>query len=208
MNETKRILDELDKIDQEGGGADPSTFDEFKIFIDGSNTDQAKTVKKKHLRRGGIGIYHPDSNTRIAEPFPLPNPTNNRAEYWACIRALKWVLQETEDIGLAKQSKIKVILYSDSMLVINSMTKWVPGWKRRGWKKSDGKPVLNKELIVELDNLISNRLPLTKFVKVKAHQKKPRDPAKVWLWKGNFIADKLAEEGRMMASMMDSDSSM
>ena len=208
MNETKRILDELDKIDQEGGGADPSTFDEFKIFIDGSNTDQAKTVKKKHLRRGGIGIYHPDSNTRIAEPFPLPNPTNNRAEYWACIRALKWVLQETEDIGLAKQSKIKVILYSDSMLVINSMTKWVPGWKRRGWKKSDGKPVLNKELIVELDNLISNRLPLTKFVKVKAHQKKPRDPAKVWFWKGNFIADKLAEEGRMMASMMDSDSSM
>lgn len=199
MKLAESIMSELEKIDQEGGAKEPSTFNEFKIFIDGSNTDQAKTVKRKHLRKGGIGIYHPESNTRIAEPFPLENPTNNRAEFWACIRALKWVLQETEESGSEKQSKIRVILYSDSMLVINSMTKWVSGWRRRGWKKSDGKPVLNKELIIELDNLITNHLPLTKFVKVKAHQKKPSDPAKVWLWKGNFIADKLAEEGRMIA---------
>lgn len=199
MNHWKKIMTELDIIDQVGGAKDPSTLNEFKIFIDGSNTDQAKTFKKKYLRRGGIGIYHPESNTRIAEPFPLPNPTNIRAEWWACIRALKWVLQETEKIGLEKQGKLKVILYSDCQNVIDSMTKWISGWKRRGWKKSDGKPVLNKELIVELDNLISNRLPLTKFVKVKAHQRKPKDSNKIWLWKGNFIADKLAEEGRMMA---------
>ena len=184
----------------EKGAKDPSNFNEFKIFVDGSNTDQVKTIKQKNLRRGGIGIYHPESNTRVAEPFPLPNPTNNRAEYWACIRALKWVLQETEDRGLIKQTKIKVILYSDSMLVINSMTNWISGWKKRGWKKADGKPVLNKELIVELDNLITNRLPLTKFVKVKAHKKKPKDPSKVWFWEGNFVADKLAEEGRMIAT--------
>lgn len=171
----------------------------FHMFVDGSNTDQVKTVKKKQLRRGGIGIYHPDSNTRIAEPFPLPNPTNNRSEYWACIRALEWVLGVTKKIGLRKQMKLKIILYSDSMLVINSMTKWLPGWKRRGWKKSNGQPVLNKELIIKLDQLISNIFPLTTFVKVKAHQKKPKDPKLVWAWKGNFIADKLAEEGRMIA---------
>jgi len=199
MNDIKKLMKEINKIDEDGKAKEPSSFTVFKIFTDGSNTDQAKTVRKKHLRRGGIGIYHPDSNTRIAEPFPLPNPTNNRAEYWACIRALMWVLEETEHLGLEKQSKLKVILYSDSMLLINSMTKWLPGWKRRGWKKSDGKPVLNKELIEEFDKLITNRLPLTTFVKVKAHQKKPKDPKKVWLWKGNFIADKLAEEGRMIA---------
>ena len=73
------------------------------------------------------------------------------------------------------------------------------GWKKNNWKKSDGKPVLNKELIVKLDNLISNRLPLTTFVKVKAHLKKPTDQKMVWLWKGNFISDKLAEEGRMIS---------
>lgn len=172
---------------------------EWKIFVDGSSTDQAKTFKKKHLRKGGIGIYHPDSKTRIAEPFPLENSTNNRAEYWACIRALKWVLQETEHLGEKEQLTLKPILYSDSMLVINSMTKWVKGWKKRGWKKANGEPVLNKELIIELDKIILQRLPLTTFVKVKAHQNKPKDKTKFWLWEGNFIADKLAEEGRMMA---------
>jgi len=178
---------------------DLGEFKTFHIFIDGSNTDQVKTLKKKHLRRGGIGIYHPDSNTQIAEPFPLPNPTNNRAEYWASIRALEWALDVTKDLGLKKQMKTKVILYSDSMLVIDSMTKWLPGWKRRGWKKANGQPVLNKELITKLDQLISNQLPLTKFVKVKAHQKKPKDPKLIWAWKGNFIADKLAKEGKMIA---------
>jgi hypothetical protein len=38
---------------------------------------------------------------------------------------------------------------------------------------------------------------LTKFIKVKAHQSKPSDEKLVWLWKGNYIADKLPEEGRM-----------
>lgn len=180
----------------------PLELTTFHIFTDGSNTDQSKTVMKKHLRYGGIGVYIPDTDTRISEPFPLPNPTNNRAEYWACIRALEWVLSETEKLGLRKQMNLKIILYCDSMLVINSMTKWLAGWKRKGWKKSDGKPVLNKELIIKLDQLISNIFPLTKFVKVKAHQKKPNNPALIWEWKGNFIADKLADEGRMIAEKL------
>ena len=79
------------------------------------------------------------------------------------------------------------------------MTKWLSGWKKKNWKKSDGNNVLNKELIVKMDNLISNRLPLTTFVKVKAHQKKPSDQKMIWLWQGNFIADKLADEGRKIA---------
>ena len=144
MTETNHITVELEKRDREQAQSeekDPSTFNEFKIFIDGSNTDQAKTFKQKHLRRGGIGIYHPESNSRIAEPFPLSNPTNIRAEWWAGIRALKWVLQETEERGIKEQSKIKVILYCDCQNVIDSMTKWVSGWKKTrmekiGWKTS------------------------------------------------------------------------
>jgi ribonuclease HI len=187
----------MSKLDNKVEIKKPFMINEFKIFIDGSNTDQAKTYHKKHLRRGGIGIYHPDSNTKISEPFPLSNPTNIRAEWWAGIRALKWVLQETKERSEEEQAKIKVILYCDCQNVIDSITKWIPGWKRRGWKKSDGNPVLNKELIIELDNIITNKLPLTKFVKVKAHQNKPKDKDKLWIWEGNFIADKLAEEGRL-----------
>lgn len=180
----------------------PSSFDKFEIFVDGSATDQAKTLHKKHIRRAGIGIYQPASGTSIAEPFPLPNPTNNRAEYWACIRALEWILEQTKDRSLEEQAKIEVYLYCDSQLLINSITKWVKGWKRKGWKKADGKPVLNKELVEKLDQLVTNRLPKTKFVKVKAHQKKPPRSAGervYYLWKGNFQADLLAKQGRTIA---------
>lgn len=180
----------------------PSSFNNFEIFVDGSATDQAKTFHKKHLRRAGIGIYHPASGTSIAEPFPLPNPTNNRAEFWACIRALEWVLEQTKDRSLEEQTKIEVKLYCDSQLLINSMTKWVAGWKRKGWKKADGKSVLNKGLVEKLDQLMMNRLPKTKFVKVKAHQKKPHRSAgdeAYRLWKGNHQADLLANQGRAIA---------
>lgn len=178
----------------------PSTFRIFKLFVDGSATDQAKTLHEKHLRRAGIGIYHPDSGTHIAEAFPLPNPTNNRAEYWACIRALEWVLQTTKE--QKDQHNIDVVLYCDSQLLISSMTVWVSGWKRRGWKKADGKPVLNVELVQKLDQLIRNRLPKTKFVKVKAHKAKPskaQGKEAFWLWEGNKIADDLANQGRAIA---------
>ena len=175
---------------------------DFKIFTDGSNTDQAKTFHAKYLRKGGIGIYHPDSNTQISEPFPFENPTNIRAEWWAAIRALQWVLEMTKNLNDNEQKKIKVFLYIDCQNVIDSMTKWVPGWKKKGWKKADGKPVLNKELIVLLDNLISNKLPLTTFIKVKAHQSKPKDKKLLWLWNGNYVADKLADEGRIKAEQL------
>jgi ribonuclease HI len=164
----------------------------MKIFIDGSTTDQSKTVHKKELRRGGIGIYHPETNLRVAEPFPLENPTNNRCEFWACIKALEWVLtQKKPDI---------IFIYTDSQLLINSMTKWVSGWKKRGWKKWNGQVIKNVELVQKLDKLLL-RLPNTKFVKVKAHQKKPKDPSKLFEWRGNNIADALAKKGRRIAEM-------
>jgi len=46
----------------------------------------------------------------------------------------------------------KVTLHSDSKYVIDAMTKgWLEGWKKRGWKKSDKKPVLNQDLWRRLD---------------------------------------------------------
>ena len=170
---------------------------EFKIFTDGSNTDQAKTLHSKYLRKGGIGIYHPDSDTKISESFPFENPTNIRAEWWAVIRALQWVLKNTSNLNEEEHKKVKVYIYIDCQNVIDTMTKWINKWKKNGWKKANGKPVLNKELIIQLNDIISNKLPLTKFVKVKAHQTKPVDEKLLWLWNGNYIADKLAEQGRI-----------
>ncbi|MCZ6842769.1 MAG: ribonuclease HI, partial [SAR324 cluster bacterium] len=39
----------------------------------------------------------------------------------------------------------------------NGITKWIHGWKRKGWRKADGKPVLNQDLWRELDPLVSAR---------------------------------------------------
>lgn len=66
--------------------------------------------------------------------------TNNQMELMAVIQGLK---------ALTKPCAIQ--LFTDSKYVLDGYTQWMAGWKRRGWKKSDKKPVLNKELWMELD---------------------------------------------------------
>lgn len=63
----------------------------------------------------------------------------------------------------------------DSQYVINSLTVWLPGWKRRGWKKADGKPVLNAELIRQLDAGLQGRE--VSFEWVKGHAGHPLNEA-------------------------------
>jgi ribonuclease HI len=60
-----------------------------------------------------------------------------------------------------------LLVYCDSSYVINSITKWMPGWKRRGWRKGDGKPVLNVEIMKALDEAMSGRR--VRFEWVKGH---------------------------------------
>jgi ribonuclease HI len=63
----------------------------------------------------------------------------------------------------------------DSQYVINSVTQWMPGWKRRGWRKADGKPVLNRELLEQLDAALAGRD--VKFEWVKGHAGHPLNEA-------------------------------
>ncbi len=72
--------------------------------------------------------------------------TNNRMEMQAAIAALEF-LQEGD---VASGS---VILHTDSEYLKNGITKWIKGWKRKGWKTSAGKPVLNQDLWQQLDLL-------------------------------------------------------
>lgn len=61
--------------------------------------------------------------------------TNNRMEMMAVIRALK-LLKEP----------CCVTLVTDSKYVLQGYTEWVPGWRKRGWKTADKKPVKNVDL--------------------------------------------------------------
>ena len=50
-----------------------------------------------------------------------------------------------------------VVVVTDSQLMLNSMTVWLPGWKKKGWKTAAGKPVKNQDLLVALEAEV-NRL--------------------------------------------------
>jgi ribonuclease HI len=69
-----------------------------------------------------------------------PETTNNRMELTAAIRALEALNQSCE-----------VDLFTDSVYVRDGITRWLPNWKRRGWKTANRKPVKNQDLWKELD---------------------------------------------------------
>jgi ribonuclease HI len=66
--------------------------------------------------------------------------TNNRMELMAAISALE-----------ALKRPCKVDLHTDSQYVRNGITSWIGGWKRKGWRTADNKPVKNDDLWKRLD---------------------------------------------------------
>jgi ribonuclease HI len=84
--------------------------------------------------------------------------TNNKMEMQAAIAALEF-------FKLSRQTQ-PITLYTDSEYLINSITKWMPGWKKKGWKKSDGNPVQNQDLLEILDQLNSR---LIQWQHVRGH---------------------------------------
>ncbi len=69
-----------------------------------------------------------------------PQTTNNRMEMMAAIAALE-----------ALKKPCDVSMNVDSQYVLQGMTEWIRGWKARGWKTADKKPVKNDDLWMRLD---------------------------------------------------------
>lgn len=84
--------------------------------------------------------------------------TNNRMELLAAIEALK--------VFKASGQNQPVSLYTDSQYVIDGITKWIKGWRKKGWKTAAGKAVLNQDLWETLDQLNS---PLVDWQYVRGH---------------------------------------
>jgi ribonuclease HI len=70
--------------------------------------------------------------------------TNNRMELMAAISALE-----------ALKRPCHVDLYTDSVYVKDGITKWIVGWKAKGWKTADKKPVKNVDLWQRLDAAVA-----------------------------------------------------
>jgi ribonuclease HI len=71
--------------------------------------------------------------------------TNNRMELQAVIEAL-----------LALKRSVRARIYTDSQYVRLGITEWVTGWKARGWRTADRKPVKNQDLWMQLDELVAS----------------------------------------------------
>jgi ribonuclease HI len=70
--------------------------------------------------------------------------------------------------GLAAlKERCEVEVITDSEYVKNGITKWIIGWKRNNWRKSDKSPVMNKDLWEKLDEL--NERHATKWTWTKGH---------------------------------------
>lgn len=85
--------------------------------------------------------------------------TNQRAELTALLESIKWATAHPQ---------YKITIYTDSMYSINCTSKWGPSWKRKGWKRDSGEPLLNLDLIKQLVDLWRPCWPLQH---VRGHQK-------------------------------------
>ncbi len=138
---------------------------EIFIFVDGCSLGNPGP--------GGYAVIikKDNNNEEVILTGGEPFTTNNRMELLAVIKALSF-FKEPQDL----------IIYSDSEYVIKGAREWLPRWKSRDFKTSEGKPVKNQDLWIELEKWLS--FHRVKFEKVFAHSGHPE----------NERADKLAKK--------------
>lgn len=118
----------------------PANFDSILIFTDGACSGNPG--------QGGWGaiVATPDGHVRELGGR-AEETTNNRMEMSAVIHALRHVSSMPQ----------KVDLYTDSTYVIRGITHWIWGWRKNGWKNSEGAEVSNRDLWEELFKLTMDR---------------------------------------------------
>lgn len=126
-----------------------------KIYVDGSCIQHSNGN-----RNSGIGVYWGDNDSRNISLKLSGNHTNSTTE----INAALYALRQIKKLGIKNAH-----IYSDSDYVVKSVNEWIHKWKENGWKKANGKKVMHKELIIELDSLINSTG--TKFHHVRGHSK-------------------------------------
>ena len=120
----------------------PPANTRFLAFCDGSSLSNPGGP-------GGTGFVVVDrvrpalrfGGTRWVEDGPH-GVTNNRMELRAVLEALH---------GLPAGETVEVV--SDSRYVVDALSKWIHGWRRKGWRTAAGEPVLNRDLIEAADAL-------------------------------------------------------
>lgn len=124
--------------------------------------------------KAGIGIYNKENNISISLCIDtlFDKKTNSIAELYSVKYALKIIKT------IQSPFNNNNIILTDSEYVFNSLTKWIDNWKKKNWINSHNKPVMHKDLILEIYNELHDLNVLIKWI--------PREE--------NFYADKLAKK--------------
>lgn len=101
------------------------------------------------------------------------NTTNNIMELTACIKGLEAI----------KNKNLEIVVHLDSQYVYSGITEWIKNWKKNGFRTAAKKPILNRELWIQLDEL-TKTFPNLTFKKVAGHADN----------EGNNIADLICNE--------------
>ena len=110
--------------------------------------------------KGGWGVVILINKDEIFLNGGDNNTTNNKMELTAAIEALKHF-----------QKRENITLITDSKYVKDGIQTWIKNWKKNNWKTSAKKPVKNKELWIELDELITKHNVNWEWVKGHAGNK-------------------------------------
>lgn len=133
------------------------------------------------LRNPGAGGWGWFVNPGCWQAGGAARSTNNAMELTAVTEALRSVPVEP------------LVVCCDSRYVIDALTKWLPGWRRRRWTTASGTPVKNRDLIVQADQQLQARAAAgaaVRFVWVRGHSGHPLNEA----------ADRVARKAAELAS--------
>lgn len=146
----------------------------FEIYTDGSCSGNGE---EKNF--GGMGVVLVKDD-KILKEYSIPDydTTNNRTEMKAVIFAI-----EIAKI-LNRKRPQEIIIYSDSMYVVQTVNQWMFNWAPKGWRKADNKEPENLDLVKTLYKLMQFERAI-KVVKIKGHSGH----------KFNELADDLATQG-------------
>lgn len=113
--------------------------DGWVIYTDGS-------IRRK-LGYGGFGLVVVRDHVIVHElGHRAANTTSNRME----IGAVLWAMQYMVEYGVPD-----AVIFSDSEYTVLSATKWLTGWRRKGWKTANGDPVKNQDLWERVHAMLS-----------------------------------------------------
>jgi ribonuclease HI len=129
-------------------------------------------------------VVHGETGAAVELSGGEVHTTNNRMEYTAALEGLR---------SLPPGSRACVV--TDSRLMLDSMTKWIHGWKRKGWKTAGGDPVKNQDLVMALDAEIARHTSV-RWHWVRGHETGAEHAHKA----RNDRADRLAVEAAAAAA--------